>query len=183
VHRIDLTFEQVSSCIGFIRRDSNVRVDPLAQPATASYAEAAFLFCPTDHPEKSDRNCTIPLNHRKGHPAKRPSVLISTGGLSAGQSERVLDWEELDRLQTSSPAPAPSTTATNETDKDQQDQCADGGVDDRRNKAHTKMDAELRKQPAADEGADHANDNIANDPKPAALQDLTGQPPGNETDD
>ena len=38
------------------------------------------------------------------------------------------------------------------------------------------MDAELWKQPAADERADNSNDEIADDSKPGALNDLTGQP-------
>jgi hypothetical protein len=40
------------------------------------------------------------------------------------------------------------------------------------------VNAELRKQPAADEGADNSNDEIADDPKSGALHEL--QPPGNE---
>ena len=38
------------------------------------------------------------------------------------------------------------------------------------------MDPELRKQPTADEGADNANNDVAEDLKPAALQDVAGQP-------
>ena len=44
------------------------------------------------------------------------------------------------------------------------------------------MDIELRKQPAADEGAGNSNDEIADEPKPRASRDLTGQPSGNEAD-
>jgi hypothetical protein len=80
------------------------------------------------------------------------------------------------------PAPSPSASAANESDDQQQDQRADGGVDDRRNDARAKMDAELRKQPTADEGAYDSNDDIADDPEPGTLHDLTGQPPGNEAD-
>jgi hypothetical protein len=82
----------------------------------------------------------------------------------------------------SSPTPSPSASATNEPDYQQQYQRADGGVDDRRNNARAKVDAELRKQPTTDEGAYNSNDEIADDPKPGALHDLTGQPSGNEAD-
>jgi hypothetical protein len=44
------------------------------------------------------------------------------------------------------------------------------------------MDAELRKQPAPDEGAHDSNEEIAEEPKPGALHDLAGQPSGNEAD-
>jgi hypothetical protein len=85
------------------------------------------------------------------------------------------------RLPTSPPTPSPSTSA-NEPDDQQQYQRADGGVDDRRNNARAKMDAELRKQPTTDKGAYDSNDEIAEDPKPGALHDLAGQPSGNEAD-
>ena len=45
------------------------------------------------------------------------------------------------------------------------------------------MDAELGQQPAPDEGADDSDDEIADDPEPGALHDLTGQPPGNQADE
>jgi hypothetical protein len=86
------------------------------------------------------------------------------------------------RLPTSPPTPSPPASATNEPDDQQQYQRADGGVDDRRNNARAKMDAELRKQPTTDEGAYNSNDEIADDPKPGALHDLAGQPSGNEAD-
>ena len=77
---------------------------------------------------------------------------------------------------------SPAAAATNEPDDQQQDQRADGGVDDRRDDAGAEMDAELRKQPAADEGADDSNEEIADDPEPGALHDLAGQPARNEAD-
>jgi len=92
---------------------------------------------------------------------------------------------KLPRLPTSppvaSPTPSPpAASATDEPDNEQEYQCADRGVDDRRNEARAKVDAKLRKQPATDEGAYDSNDDIADDPKSGALHDLTGQPPGNE---
>src|SRR6476646_7639299 len=43
------------------------------------------------------------------------------------------------------------------------------------------MDAELRKQPTADKGAEDTNDNVTDDPKTSALYNLPGQPSGHET--
>jgi hypothetical protein len=63
-------------------------------------------------------------------------------------------------------------------DDQQEYQRPDCGVDDRRNHPHAEVNTELRKQPAADEGADNSNDEIADDPKSGALHEL--QPPGNE---
>jgi hypothetical protein len=85
-------------------------------------------------------------------------------------------------LSTSPPTPSPATSAANKADDQQEYQRADGGIDDRRNKAHAKVDIELGKQPAADEGTGNSNDEIADDPKPGASRDLTGQPSGNEAD-
>jgi len=65
-------------------------------------------------------------------------------------------------------------------DDQQQDQCPDGGIDDRRHQTGAEMDAELRQQPAADECTDNSNNEIAGDTEPGALHDLPSQPPGNE---
>jgi hypothetical protein len=65
----------------------------------------------------------------------------------------------------------------------QQNQSADGGVDDSGNNAGAEVNTELRKQPTTDEGAYYSDDDIADDPKPGALHDLTGQPSGNDADD
>ena len=43
--------------------------------------------------------------------------------------------------------------------------------------------AELRQQPAAEEGTDDSDDEIADDPEPRALHDLTRKPPGKEADE
>ena len=45
------------------------------------------------------------------------------------------------------------------------------------------MNAQSRQQPVADEGADQADDQIADEPKSAALHDSAGQPAGNNSDD
>ena len=87
------------------------------------------------------------------------------------------------RLRTFPPTRSPSASATNEPDDQQQDQRTNGGVDDGRNNSQAKMDAELRKQPTTDEGAYDSNEDIANDPKADALQDLAGHPSGGEADE
>ena len=71
----------------------------------------------------------------------------------------------------SAPTEAPSASATNEPDDQQEYQRPDCGVDDRRNHPHAEVNTELRKQPAADEGADNSNDEIADDPKSGALHE------------
>ncbi len=45
------------------------------------------------------------------------------------------------------------------------------------------MDTELRKQPTTDEGAYDSNEEIANDSKADALQDLASHPSGGEADE
>ena len=56
------------------------------------------------------------------------------------------------------------------------------GVDDRRNNTRAKADTELRQQPAADERADNADNQIANEPKAGSLYDLAGEPSRDEAD-
>jgi hypothetical protein len=97
-------------------------------------------------------------------------------------SDLAIDEVASGRLPTSPPPPSPPASATNEPDDQQQYQRADGGVDNRRNNAPAKMDAELRKQPTTDERAYNSNDEIADDPKSGALHDLAGQPSGTEAD-
>jgi hypothetical protein len=44
------------------------------------------------------------------------------------------------------------------------------------------MEAELWKEPTANEGACDSYEEVADDSKPGALHDLTSQPSGDETD-
>src|ERR1700730_3306954 len=97
-------------------------------------------------------------------------------------SDLAIDEVASGGLPTSPPTPSPPASATNEPDDQQQYKRADGGVDDRRNNARAKMDAELRKQPTTDERANNSNDEIADDPKSGALHNLAGQPSCNEAD-
>src|SRR4051812_11912740 len=84
------------------------------------------------------------------------------------------------------PPPTPTTptrsAAANEPDGQQQQDCTDGGVCDRSHEARPKVDPELGQHPAADEGANDADDEIADQSKPRALHNLAGQPAGDDAD-
>ncbi len=61
--------------------------------------------------------------------------------------------------------------------QDQQKQdCTDRRVDDGGDQPDTQMDAELRHQPGTNEGADNANQDIADDTETCAPHNLAGQP-------
>jgi hypothetical protein len=82
------------------------------------------------------------------------------------------------------PAAAPPTSpsaAAKQPDDEKQQYRTDGRIDDRTDQAGTEMDPELRQQPATDEGAQDTDDQIANDPKAGATNDLAGQPACHET--
>jgi hypothetical protein len=81
-----------------------------------------------------------------------------------------------------SPSASPPAAATNELDNQQQHQRANRGVDDRSNNAQTKMDAELRQQPPANEGSYDSDNEVADESKAGALHDLAGEPSCNESD-
>jgi hypothetical protein len=44
------------------------------------------------------------------------------------------------------------------------------------------VEAELRKEPTANEGTSDSDEKVADNPEPGALHNLTGQPSGNEAD-
>jgi hypothetical protein len=83
---------------------------------------------------------------------------------------------------TSPPTAAPAAATPNESDDEEQQNRADGGVYDRSDKAQAEVDAELGQQPSADEGANDSDDEVADDSKSGALHEMTCQPSGNETD-
>src|ERR1700736_5425090 len=83
---------------------------------------------------------------------------------------------------TASPSAAPSPSAADEPENQQEQHRADRGVDDRSDNTHANVDAELRQQPVADEGAYDSDDEVAEDPIPGAAHDLAGQPSGNDAD-
>src|ERR1051326_639234 len=74
--------------------------------------------------------------------------------------------------QSASPSPAPSASpvasAANETESQKEQQSPDRGVDDRSDNARANVDVELRQQPVADEGSYDSDDEVADDPIPAA---------------
>src|SRR5713226_122638 len=78
------------------------------------------------------------------------------------------------------PAASPPASPANEPDDQQEYQSANGGVDDRRDNASAKVDAELRQQPPADEGSYDADNEVTDEPEPGALHDLAGEPSGNQ---
>jgi hypothetical protein len=74
----------------------------------------------------------------------------------------------------SAPTSTPSASAANEPDGQQQQQRADGSVNDRGDKAGAEVKTELGKEPAADEGTCDPYEKIADNPEPGASHDLTG---------
>src|SRR5947209_5227545 len=82
---------------------------------------------------------------------------------------------------TAAPPTSPSAAAAKQPDDQKQQYRADGRIDDRTDQAGAEMDPELRQQPAADKGAQDADNQIADDPKAGATNDLTGQPACHET--
>jgi hypothetical protein len=93
---------------------------------------------------------------------------------------------ETKRLPVPAPSATPSATpgagAANQPDDQQQQQRADRGVDYRRDDADAKMDAELGHEPLADAGAYDSDDEISDNSKPGASNDLARQPSRNEAD-
>src|ERR1051326_7845496 len=83
---------------------------------------------------------------------------------------------------TSPPAAAPATLVAHELDDHQEQQRANRGVDDHRDKARAKVDAEPRQQPGADERSDDSDDEVAGNSEPGAAHDLSSQPSGDEAD-
>src|SRR5690606_3896948 len=68
-------------------------------------------------------------------------------------------------------------------DEHEQDDRADGGVDDRRDDATADAEAQRGEQPPGDEGADDADDDVADQAEAVALDELSGQPAGDRADD
>src|SRR5947209_6016593 len=79
------------------------------------------------------------------------------------------------------PAASPAAATAEQTDHEEQQDRADGGVDDRADHAGAEMHAELRQQPAADKRAQDSDDDIADDPEAGAADDLARQPARDET--
>src|SRR5262245_31922484 len=81
------------------------------------------------------------------------------------------------------PGPTPWEAAGEEPDDDQQQHGADGRHDDGRQHAARQMNPQTRHQPAADQSAYDADGHVANQAEAAALDNLAGEPAGNDADD
>ena len=75
-----------------------------------------------------------------------------------------------------------SDCAANKPDDEQEDHRANSGADDCRYKTGAKMNSKSGEKRTPDESAYHADDEIADDPKPGALHDLTSKPSREEAD-
>src|SRR6516165_2007305 len=77
----------------------------------------------------------------------------------------------------------PLSSTLNQSQSDQQDNRADEGVDDRGD--HTAADyyADLRQQPASEQTAENANDDVAYQPVTTAFDHHPGKPTSDGTDD
>src|SRR6266536_1995394 len=77
-------------------------------------------------------------------------------------------------------ASSPSAPSVDEPKNYQKQYCADSSVDNGGDDAGPKMNAQLRQQPIADEGADDPNDDIGEETEAGALHDLSGKPSSDE---
>jgi hypothetical protein len=74
----------------------------------------------------------------------------------------------------------PTPAAANEAHDKQEQNGADGGVDDCTDQSGSKMDPELRQQPASEKGTQDSNDEVTDESEASPLHDLAGEPAGNE---
>ena len=73
--------------------------------------------------------------------------------------------------------------SSNQAQDQQQNDGADGGVDDFRNQPAAEMNADLREQQARNQRAGDADHNIADDAKAGAADDLAREPAGHQADE
>ena len=73
--------------------------------------------------------------------------------------------------------------SSEKSDQKEQHQCADNGSNDVVDQACADGYSHLPEKPAADEGAENTDDNIAQQAKTIALADKSGQPAGSGADD
>jgi hypothetical protein len=71
---------------------------------------------------------------------------------------------------------------TYESENDQKHDCTDRRAYDCRNQADADADAQSRQQPTTDQGADNADDDIADEAEAASSDKLSGEPAGDQTD-
>ena len=86
------------------------------------------------------------------------------------KAARVENWPVNRRLPTPPPAKQASTPSCSEYE--QKDDSPDSRIRDRRDHARTEVDAELRRQPGADERPDYSDNEIADQSEAGALYDL-----------
>jgi hypothetical protein len=92
-------------------------------------------------------------------------------------------WNALPSPTPSAAPPASPSAATSKKSHDEEQQYrSDGSVDDCTDHPGTKMDTQLRQQPASDKGAQNPDNDVPNDPKAGAANDLTCQPACDEAD-
>src|SRR5512139_234500 len=80
-------------------------------------------------------------------------------------------------------ATPPQQLAADKSDDHQENDRADGGVDDRSDEAGEGDETQLLEQPDADEGADDTDDDVPEQPESKSAHDLPGEPAGNRADD
>jgi hypothetical protein len=90
--------------------------------------------------------------------------------------------EDLVRANQRLPRPAMLNTA-NKLDGQQKHDCADGCIDDRSDDTGAQAEAKPGQEPTGNEGANDAKDKITDKAQTAAIDDLTGDPAGNDADD
>jgi hypothetical protein len=78
---------------------------------------------------------------------------------------------------------ARTTVACEEPYNDEQHDGTDGSVDHQRDRSNTKMNAESRQQPITNKRSDNSDDQVSDEPKSTASNDLTGNPPRSNADD
>jgi hypothetical protein len=74
----------------------------------------------------------------------------------------------------------PTPAAANEAHDEQEQNGANGGVDDCTDQSGSKMDPELGQQPASEKGTQDSNDKVTDESEASPLHDLAGEPAGNE---
>src|ERR1700737_489672 len=76
----------------------------------------------------------------------------------------------------------PSAPSVDEPENEQKQDGADGGGDDGRHDPGTEVDAQLRQQPTADQGANDADADVGNHAEAGAANHLARKPSGDQTD-
>jgi hypothetical protein len=124
------------------------------------YYSASMVFMPPTASEFAGRTATWPRRISFLLPSAAPRATPANSGTAA-----------------------PTAATADEPDDQKQHDGAYGGVEDRTDNSHAKMDIEPGQQPVADEGADHTDYHVTDEAKAGSPDDLTGQPAGGKTDE